>query len=71
LIQSHYKGLACLKSIKSGGLSEEDIKVNNKIILTALKEIGVKNSMNINDFNNPYDRELLMFILELFFKLPN
>jgi len=50
--------------------SEEDVKFNNVTILTALKEIGVKNSMEVSELVNPTDREMLMFVTELFFKLP-
>jgi len=50
--------------------SEEDIRFNNTIILSALKDIGVKNSVDINVLTNGTDRELMMFVLELFFKLP-
>lgn len=35
-----------------------------------MKEIGVKNSADINLLTNATDREILMFVLELFFKIP-
>jgi len=46
--------------------TEEDIRFNNTIILSALKDIGVKNSVDVNLLTNGTDREMMMFVLELF-----
>lgn len=70
VIMSHYKGLSALKNFKHVATNEEEIRFNNQAVINALKEIGVKNSADINLLTNATDREILMLVLELFFKIP-
>jgi len=55
-----------LKQFKNMITTEEDIRFNNTIILAALKDIGLKISVDINVLTNGTDREMMMFVLELF-----
>lgn len=59
-----------MKAFKNMVNSEEDVRFNNQTVLTALKDIGLKNSMEIGELVAPMDREMMMFVVELFFKLP-
>lgn len=48
-----------------------DYTVNGEKLIQALKEIGLLNHMTLKDFTTPSMREMMLYVLQLFFALPH
>lgn len=57
--------------IRVGCTSEDDFRSNADKVLFAINEVGLQSHITVQDLYKPSQRELLLFLAQLFFALPH